>query len=389
MQIKNVDMSINLIVLGLSPTAKYVGKEGYLIGANCLGFGLKKGAAYHSKYFKTTQIVTEEEFVGILEGYLNSNEKKYYVCPTTDEWVEFIGEHPIFQNDRVIVDNSYLDKTYVQLADKKQLQILSNQLRLNYPKSITFTVGEGIPSTDDFLYPLFCKPTNRSGIAHVMQGKKGWIINTFDDLSVVSKISGLEGRELIVQEIIEGEETNIKVLAMVSSVSWRTTPWVGCKARQYPTGFGSGSLVIKESNEVNEELINIANQLLDKSGYKGFFSLEAKYCNRRKKLYIIEVNTRPSLWYSATTTSNYQLVTWWLNALGNKKNQINENVKHVPVVWQYWYKDIFASLTTNANNIKYPNNKLKSYAVWDAKDLKPFLFDIWNGFKQFIKRNIE
>ena len=50
-------------------------------------------------------------------------------------------------------------------------------------------------------------------------------------------LKNLEGIELLIQEVIVGPESNIKVLGTVSSKGNRVDTWIGIKYRQYPHGF--------------------------------------------------------------------------------------------------------------------------------------------------------
>lgn len=379
-----------IIVLGLSPTAKYVGKEAYHFNIKCLAFDFKNGAAKYSKYFEKTQILPQSEFLKLLEeNYLN-NGTIYYVCPTSDEWIEFIAKNKsLFEGTNLKTSASYLDGDYNLLADKFKLMNVCNAIGLNYPKSILFIPSaNNRPDFSSFDFPVFVKPSSRAGLASIMQGKKGWFFNNEEEWNTFEALKKLNGVELLIQEVVIGPESNIKVLGTVSSNGERVDTWIGIKYRQYPHGFGSGSLVIEDNKD--NELDDITDQLLKETKYSGFFALETKFCNKRKKTYIIEVNTRPGLWFGATTSAKFFFVIKWSQSLGLKlyttiEKRSTENYK--PVVWKYFYKDLFISLkkaSQYSSKIEFPKQKINSYAVFDAYDLKPFIFDLYSGFKKII-----
>lgn len=380
-----------IIVLGLSPTGKYVGKEAYNFKIKCLAFDFKKGAGYYSKYFEKAEILSEEELIGKFKNdFLNTN-TNYYVCPTSDEWIDFINRNKdVFINTNIKTDESYLDNTYNLLADKFELLKVSEKLKLNYPNSMVFVPGkEKLPNLENFIFPIFVKPVNRTGLASVMQGKKGWLFDTEDEFKAFDSLAKLINIELLIQEVIIGGEENIKVLGTVANKENRIQSWLGIKYRQYPYGFGSASLLVETSDE---ELEVITDKLLEETKYSGFFALETKYCVKRKETYIIEVNTRPGLWFGATTTANCNFVIKWFNNLRDKDKEIalpQYNISNKKIVWRYFYKDLYVKMKVPKNNslqLDKIGGFKNSYAVFDWNDKKPFIFDVINGIKKIVGR---
>lgn len=378
-----------VIVLGMSPTGKYVGKEAYESGIKCIAFDFKKGAAYYSKYFEKKELVTEDQLLEKFRDELFNNGITYYVCPTSDEWIAFISKNnELFKGTNLITSTSYLDGKFNLLADKFELLKLSENNNLNYPKSVIYTPGKGEkPNLSNLEFPLFIKPTNRAGLAHIMKGKKGWLLNNVSEWESFDQLAELNNIELLIQEVIIGNEANIKVLGTIANNKTYTKSWVGIKYRQYPHGFGSGSLI---GETQDNELDNITKILIDKTDYSGFFALETKYCEKRKKTFVIEVNTRPGLWFGATTTANCGFVIEWINNFGINEydlNSIRSSRTQDKVVWRYLYKDFFIGLTKN-NRFSIRKNiggTIKmSYAVYDRKDIKPFVFDFFNGIKKVM-----
>ena len=366
-----------IIVLGLSPTAKYVGKEAYNSTIKCFAFDFKIGAGFYSKYFEKTEVINEKLLLEKLKNKFLNDGVTYYVCPTSDEWIAFINSNKeIFTGTNLKTNLSYLDNSYNLLADKFELLKTSKAINLNYPKSILFTPGkDSLPDLTTLDFPIFVKPSNRTGLAHLMQGKKGWLFNDISDWSNFDALELLIDVELLIQEVIIGEESNIKVLGTIANNGTKDQCWVGIKHRQYPYGFGSASLVVET---VDEELKEITNKLLKETEYSGFFALETKYCDKRKKTYIIEVNTRPGLWFGATTSASCNFVIKWMNDLREKKENLNLPVlskSKEKVVWRYFYKDLYVKLktpTVNGIKTKELKNAKNSYAVYDINDMKPF-----------------
>ena len=383
-----------IIVLGLSPTAKYVAKEAYKFRIKCFAFDFKKGAAFYSKYFEKKEILSELELLDKLETEYLNNGSIYYVCPTSDEWIAFINKNKnLFINTNLKTSLSYLDHSYRLLADKLELLKLSSEVNLNYPKSIVFTLEkEKRPNISNLQFPIFIKPTDRTGLSQYMNGKKGWLFNTFSEWQSFQFDKKLKEVKLLAQEVVVGRESNIKVLGTVAHNGQKYNSWVGIKCRQYPQGFGSASMVIESSDH---ELESIADSLLKKVNYSGFFALETKYCDLRKKTFIIEVNARPGLWFGATTTSECYFVIQWLNSFKKEKIEIKLPSKldlNHKVVWRYFYKNSFAvaqnGFSQNYPKLEKPKYIKNSYAVFDLMDLRPFVFDLINSIKKIVRYNL-
>jgi len=380
-----------IVVLGLSPTAIYVGREAHSLNLKCFAFDFKNGAARYSKYFNKTKILSKNSLLNLLKNNYLNNTNNYYICPTSDEWISFIAKHKIlFIGTNLYTSSSYLDGSYELLADKFKLMEVSLSLKLNYPKSIAYKPGiNKQPNLSNLEFPVFIKPSNRSGLAQIMKGKKGWYFNSMSELNSSNLFDKLKGVELLIQEVITGPESNIKVLGTVASKGKKYRSWTGIKYRQYPHGFGSASLVIEDNSD--KELESITDQLLKKIVYTGFFALETKYCEKRKKTYIIEVNTRPGLWFGATTSANCFFVLDWLKSFNKnfEESKHNKSKPLEPVVWRYLYKDAFVRLKPKSkysSNIKLPTKKINSFAVLDKNDIKPFVFDLLNAIKKSFKR---
>lgn len=381
-------MDIKVIILGLSATAKYVARECHLAEIECIGVDKSKGPSFYSKYFSETHVLPESFFSGFLRKLLEHTTSTYLVCPTSDEWIDFIASsETLFRQERLKTSPGYFNGSYSDLGDKKRLQKLCLEIGVAYPKSIVHTCSikeEAVP-INNLNFPLFCKPTNRSGLADIMKGRKGWIVEKESQLHELIKNPKLSGIELIIQEIISGPESNIKVLGTVAGTLAPNSE--GAKVRQFPPSFGSASLVVSDPNP---ELEEIAKKLVEKSGFDGYFALEAKYCSDKKQLIVIEVNPRPSLWFSATTASNTDLLKYWVNSLITTNLEPKKIDITTPVIWKYLYKDWVAACIQKKDrkkiNWSFPERATMTYSLWDLNDPLPFFYDLWVGLSKWFRR---
>ena len=117
------------------------------------------------------------------------------------------------------------------------------------------------------------------------------------------------------QEIISGPESNITLwCGYIDAAGSVRQSFTARKLRQYPPGFGSASLV---ESEVCRETSETAERFLVKAGYRGIAAAEFKRHPKTGELKIIEVNPRPSLWFSVSTKSGVRLVERpWQSQMG-------------------------------------------------------------------------
>jgi len=95
----------------------------------------------------------------------------------------------------------------------------------------------------------------------------------------------------MLQEIIIGPETNLyKMQTYINSKGSLSAKFFWNKMRQHPPMFGVGRVGV--SSERNEEVEQLAQKLIERSKYKGYFSIEFKKDLRDNQLKLMEVNVR-------------------------------------------------------------------------------------------------
>lgn len=373
-----------IIILGLSATGKYVAKEASQFGLSTYGIDFKEGPGRYSKYFKRSFKISFDETIEMIQAMIG-DDNQYFLLPTSDEWVEFVAKLDFSKLPNFKTSQAYTNGKYTILSDKAKLKKLCETLDINYPKSVQINLGDNKTiDISQLEYPLFVKPSNRSGYASLLKGKKGWLIQNLKEWNSFTQKEDLKHIDLLVQEVIQGPETNIYVLGTLANEGNFKNYWIGKKARQYPADFGSASLVIEDDNR---ELLEMSKKICSSVNYNGFFAIESKYCDKRNKTYIIEINTRPGLWFGATSSANKSFVIQWYSLISGKGFSPASLENHqYKVVWKYLYKDLFVRFLRRSENLRIPKNTIKSYAVWDNKDLLPFAYDVLNGLVKKIFR---
>jgi predicted ATP-grasp superfamily ATP-dependent carboligase len=181
------------------------------------------------------------------------------------------------------------------------------------------------------------KPARIQDVKHVMAGQKGWIVRSRLEFEEVLPKIPSEAGTLLLQEIVPGPESNITLwcgyLDATGEVRQRFT---ARKLRQYPAGFGSASLV---QSEACPETAEIAEALLSKLGYRGIAAAEFKRHPDTGELKIIEVNPRPSLWFSVATAAGVPLIETAV-ADAFEKPLPPKAIQKDGILWRYRSKDL-------------------------------------------------
>lgn len=233
------------------------------------------------------------------EGYLNrlieiSSEfnRKPVLFITSDDHLKVVNKNQELLSNHYqfnLASSELLNK----ISDKYSLYQLASKNNIDVP--FTYKI-EGQSDLDNILendinYPLFLKGLDVNSWREKVHGsKKGFVINSKEEL----KDKGKEIIELnvpfILQEIINGPDTNhYKVCVYYSSQGKQLLNFTLQKIRQNPIHFGVGAVV--ESVDF-PELAELGKKLFDRINFKGVGSAEFKLDEKDGKLKLIEINVR-------------------------------------------------------------------------------------------------
>lgn len=334
---------IDVIVLGLSPTGLYAVREAARAGWSVLGVGAP-GAPGLGSRFLTDRISAETADArvdAILERFTPDQTNKPFLVVTSDQDLEVVCAKSELLSRHVNLQGSYLDGLAEKIMDKDIFYQMCAKHDVIYPSLWSANIEAAQSFRDKIAYPAMIKPARIQDVKHLMAGKKGWVVKSKDDFDAILPSIPPQAGTLLMQEIVPGPESNITLwcgyIDRSGNVRQRFT---ARKLRQYPAGFGSASLV---QSEVCEETARSAETLLKKLGYKGIAAAEFKRHPETGELKIIEVNPRPSLWFSAATASGVPLVeTAIAEASGQTLPPVAQQKEGV--VWRYGLKDLASKL---------------------------------------------
>ncbi len=270
----------------------------------------------------------------------NSTQKPVLVV-TSDQDLEAVTAKSDVLSEHVHLQGSYKDGLAGQIMDKDIFYQLCKANGIIYPSLWSASVEDAYQYREQIAFPSMIKPARIQDVKHLLAGKKGWIIRNQSDFdNVLPKIPS-EAGTLLIQEIIPGPESNITLwCGYIDEAGQVRQRFTARKLRQYPAGFGSASLV---QSETCPETAEIAEALLSGLGYRGIAAAEFKRHPETGELKIIEVNPRPSLWFSITTAAGVPLIeTAIAEAIGAPLPPAAKQKDGV--LWRYTTKDFASQL---------------------------------------------
>lgn len=350
-----------------------------------------ESVAGYSKY----KLEWSPESVSLFEKLIELGKKmkekgeKGFLIPTTDEYVEFIAEN----RRRLSVYYELFIEEDANLAlylNKSKIYPILDKLGIDYPKGIFVQEASDLYEAEKLRFPLIVKPENTVGFTD--RYKKTMSLENKEDIPKLIaelKEAHLEERSLIVQEWIPGEDTQLFSYASYSKKGRIFAEAEYYKLRQYPPGAGTATASVYEKNM---KVKLLGRKLIEALKYTGIEELEFKLDPRDQKYKFIEMNARTWMSISAMSDLGIPLVTIaFLDACGlyTYEGILQSDLKRV---WILDFEDFIR--TTYSNKKRYPEHALsfrkwrtsikdkKSYAIFDKKDIKPWLVKVKSFFKK-------
>ncbi|MEJ2527993.1 MAG: hypothetical protein P8Y49_07955 [Sulfurovaceae bacterium] len=372
---------IHVIFLGAGPTAlagiREVGEYGlktYAIGVN------KYEAGLFSKYVKqignADPVKDAEKVLAILGRFTEEHQGVHILIPTGDEYVEFLSMY------RQVLKKNFLFSLMEHdpseyLLDKARFAVLCQEHGVLAPRTWTANSPQSLSDwADKALYPCFIKPVCYHKWAKVYGLTKGFVVADRDELHQIYTQVSEYVRELIVQEVIEGSDDNIVVLATYfNSNSNPSQIFTGRKIRQYPVGYGTTTCAV---SEIIKAIIEPSVKVLQAIGYRGVCDVEFKYDSRDDQYKIIEVNPRIGRWYRLATLSGKRPLLASILDLAGVPNDTfqEERPQRDKLFWLFPSRDLPAILFNRhmkkMRALSYYLKRSKVWCVFDAGDIKPF-----------------
>ncbi|MHA6334518.1 carboxylate--amine ligase [Qipengyuania sp. CAU 1752] len=330
------------IVLGLSPTGLHVVRALGRTGVEVHGVAEPNQSGSTSRYLASvTQPADDAALLAHLHGLSRDFEgrgiARAVIIPTSDQHVEFVLRHLSDLEDRFLFQDSYRDGLAASIMAKDSFYRLCEQHSVKYPV-LRETSADGLPAcVGSIPFPWIVKPAEIHLVKREMRGEKGWIVRNAAELQATIPKIPAGAQTLLVQEIVPGPESNITLCCgWFEGDGTVRQMFTARKLRQYPPGFGSASLV-QSCPEL--ESAAIMQRLLFGIDYRGVAAAEFKRHPDTGELSIIEINVRPSLWFSISEDAGRPVVLETYRTLAGMPS-LSEAPQRDGVRWRYWVKDI-------------------------------------------------
>ncbi len=383
------NMSMSIIALTLT---RALGREKFKvvrIHPNLLDYSLQ------SRYCDTVELcpdfyINEEKHLDFLKNLSSRYDGKRVLIPASDDCSLFLARHHEFLSQFFVVLNPDT-QSMEQMKNKKLQYELATQANVPipetwFPKSNDdiIKIAEEAKNFPYVVKPLEAQKWRLKEFDAVVSGKKAITVHNKEELiNEYERISQFDN-ELMVQEIIEGDDINLYTFLSYSSE--KNKPLAYCirsKLRQSPVKFGYCTATVSCHNKTVEDQ---AVRLLQATGYRGIAGIEFKLDPKTNLYKLIEINTRP---VNTTGTSigcgvNLPVIAF-RDAIGLNQDKVTD--WEDGVIWIWLYQDFWAAKEMRSLNMITYKQWLKSlrgkriHAIYSSDDLLPW----WNYYSKIFK----
>ena len=381
------------VVLGMGPTALGLVRALGRKGVKVFGIGLNRfEVSLSSRYCQRLGAIDpryqpERLLALLLEfGREYSRHTKLVLYPSGDECVVFIAEN--HKELSQYYTFSKLNPNFLELFLNKWC-FYEACIEHDLPAPASFRIEDAQDLEQiakNVSFPCIMKPIYYHRWAMKEGLTKAVFCRDISELLDCGRKLSENLTELIIQEVIEGDEDNIYVVA--AYFDRYSTPhgiFVGQKIRQYPVGFGTTTLIrTADVSGLAERSVNF----LQKVGYQGLVDVEYKYDRSTDSFYIIEINPRLGRWYGIVEAAGHDTI--YHSYLDLTHQPIPKHASESrQVTWVFVLRDVLSVMNNKFWGI---SNTFKSYAgkktwcIWARDDIRPFFAYFGEVISKGLKR---
>lgn len=378
------------VVLGLSPTGLFVVRS--LGRKNVRVIGIDKDAwcvGRFSKYLSSFFRVSNSEMLyRLMINIASKEDKKPIIFCAADEYLYFLAEYYKDLRDYYVMPECYTRDTINLFLNKLEFYKMCIKNSVDLPKTyFPSSIEEVISISKEINYPCIIKPTFSHLWRKKLKGKKMIEVNSPKELIFQYRTLSPAPGELIIQEVIPGGDELIYVFGgYFNENSEPLAVFTGRKLRQFPPRFGSASLL--ESYE-NHKVLEKSISLLKRLNFHGICGTEFKWDPRSGSYKMMEINIRPTLWFSVTSASGADIIYTAYRDLAGFPSEVYLRQENYGK-WVYFVRDMISSIyyiTQGQLSLKNWIKSLKginAHAIYAEDDIFPAVLQPISIFKEFI-----
>jgi predicted ATP-grasp superfamily ATP-dependent carboligase len=324
-------------------------------------------------------------------------DRKPVIFNAGDPYIEFVADNRAELEQYYILTDSMRPEMNNMLLDKRTFYQACEKMGVDMPTTyFPETEAEVIAAAKEIRYPAIVKPNHGFKVRKILAGAKLVEVAGREELLDWWRKLNEWGTGSVIQECIPGPEYNIAVGGLYMDRQHNCTSiFTAKKYRQYPPMYGSASYI---EAKWMPEIADMSIELMKRFDYHGVCGTEYKWDERDLKWKLIEVNCRPTQWFSITREAGVDVVWDAYCDLIGKPNPAKYGQQDDTVRWQIFVRDIVSSLHfLKRGELSFPefwrttiDQRKKAWAVASASDWGVNYGYIVNTFMQiylnFIKK---
>lgn len=252
--------------------------------------------------------------------------KKIILIACSDVYARLIIENKKELEKDFIVP--YIDEALMnKLIIKENFYKICEKYNLDYPKTIIYTKDNYQKQKLPFDFPVIIKPSDSVTYwkSSFWGKKKVFIVTNIDEFNdILKRVYNSEyEKDLIVQEYIEGDDTNLRVLNAYVNKNHKVTFMALGQVileDKAPASFGDYDAIIPTYDKA---LFDKMEKFLESINYVGYANFDLKYNKKNNSYKLFEINIRQGRSHSFVTLGGMNITKYLVeDVIYNKENKI-------------------------------------------------------------------
>lgn len=258
------------------------------------------------------------------------------------------------------------------LLDKPSFQQIAEEKGFPVPVAVTVRSRDDLGKLDKIRYPAVVKPATKEAFANTSVPRASRV-SGLDEATGICAAALTEIRDLIVQEWVEGEESDIYFCLQYRGEDGETiSSFTGRKIRCWPPQTGSTASCMP-APEFSETLTRLTTDFFDQTGFVGLCSMEFKRDRRTDAFVMIEPTVGRADWQEEVATLNGVNIPLAMFRYQAGLPQIHTTQPNAPVIWRdpacFWRSVI----ATRSFRDETPRGASIRSSCWRRDDPAPIL----------------